>query len=414
MKKHLFVLVFITIAVFCFAQAFDDMAYSNPEYMAYFQQEMTSLIQFQFDNDINIPLFASASLKVLQYTYTEEYLDFMFADSSNWDSPFSDKPYGYNGRTNFELQFLFGAQFKTRRSWRIPVIVGFGITALQAYSEDEWQYLDENGKRVFDVVTDYKEPLWVEDYQINGLVASGFYIDTDILKGGLFFGLSDVNNNEAEFTRSFKIAFVPMVNTSSWNYTGKVLDSFIAYVGIGSAVSGLMAEDSDANSFMNSLNASLDLKFNMIYLHPLSLQTNIIYYRGSYDTAAKNDTFGLKVQWLMSDFPLGLSLEGGYRRFFYVFEPLRSEYFNTPYINGSFYFPLRPLTFGMIYQYDNVSKSKYIIALSNNFISGFFTHNPLNRFIDKNKYDDVLNASMGVRYRHGGWRAEGGKPPEYH
>jgi hypothetical protein len=73
-KKYLPVLILSAAAFPCLAQAFDDMPYSNPDRWTYFQQEMTSLMRFQVENDRNIPFFMSTSVRFSTLKYKESYI----------------------------------------------------------------------------------------------------------------------------------------------------------------------------------------------------------------------------------------------------------------------------------------------------------------------------------------------------
>jgi len=64
MKKLLLLTILVIITAVCgFAQVFDNLPYSNPDAMTYFQQEMKSLFQFMSEYNLNIPVYASWSGK---------------------------------------------------------------------------------------------------------------------------------------------------------------------------------------------------------------------------------------------------------------------------------------------------------------------------------------------------------------
>jgi hypothetical protein len=70
MKKfYIFAVVLLAAGVLGFAQAFDDLAYPNPDLTTYFQQEATSLVKFQAEHDINIPFFTSFSVREMNKNY---------------------------------------------------------------------------------------------------------------------------------------------------------------------------------------------------------------------------------------------------------------------------------------------------------------------------------------------------------
>jgi hypothetical protein len=207
----------------------------------------------------------------------------------------------------------------------------------------------------------------------------------------------------------FKIALVPLVNTSDWKYVGRALNSIFGYLGTGDVVIGAGDEENSAiSTFSNILNAALDLKFNRFDLGSLGLTAQTIYARGNFDAAAKTNTFGMKINGLFFNFPFGFTLEGGYKHFYYIAKNFEEDYNNTGYFNGSIYFPFKHLTLGLIYKYDGINNSMLTFALSTNFLSGFFGLGFFDKNrIDKNKYiDDSLNFSAGARFRWGGWKVE--------
>jgi hypothetical protein len=188
---------------------------------------------------------------------------------------------------------------------------------------------------------------------------------------------------------------------------GEVLNKILGYLGTGEAVL-LAAEDegdSRISAFAAVLNAGLDFTFNRMHFGPLSLDAQTIYTRGSYDAAAKSDTYGLKVTGLFPGKPFGFSLEGGYKHFFAFHQWFEKDYPGTGYFNGSIFFPLKHITLGMIYRYDNIYKSKFTLAVSTNFLSGFYTFNPVEQYMDKDKFSGGPSFDMGARFRWGGWNA---------
>jgi len=217
---------------------------------------------------------------------------------------------------------------------------------------------------------------------------------------GMFLGdgnegleFENYNSNEG-----FKLAIVPLVNTSEWKYIGKALDYILGYFGLGDALMNFAETDEDSKSAAaaSAINAALDFSFNRIHWGNFSLDIEAMYNRGNFDSAAKADTFGAKLTGQFAKFPFGFSLEGGYKHFASFASPV--EYFapgypgGTGYFNGSIYFPLKHITLGVLYQYDSVYQSVFGIALSSNTVSGFYK-------LSNSGFDD------GLRFRWNGWKA---------
>jgi hypothetical protein len=409
MKKYIFVLILSITAFLGFAQVFDDLPYSNPSSMTYFQQEMTSLMRFQAGNDINIPVFVSYSSKNSRKQYISDYLKSLYSDYPEFfERMYSDGTYGEGV---FDFNLMGGVQIKINKAVYIPLFFNMGSSGYDRLIE-EYEYVYEG--------IEYKMPLSYEGpSNIDFFFGGGVFINTDIVKGGIYMGwnyvpvssgdriflpIGDMEISSGGEISGFKIALVPLVNTSGWKYVGKVLDNILGYLGIGNTV--ILADDegdSKIATFANSLNSALDFTFNRIDFGYFGLTAQTIYTRGNYDAAAKTDTFGLKLNGLFSNFPFGFTLEGGYKHFYYVAKYFEEDYPDTGYFNASIYFPFKHITFGLIYNYDSVKNSMITIALSTNFLSGFFGLSSVKDY-DKDKYKSDRGTEYGARFRWGGWK----------
>jgi hypothetical protein len=405
MKKFIIVLFLFLTAVFCFAQVFDDLPFPSPDATTWIQQEMSSLIRFQFENDINVPFFATFSGRNNTLFYKSEYAEYVnsFGDELIFDRVVA---------ADVEVGILLGGQIKVNSSFYIPIFFSASIVEYQTMIDGEW------------LVNDYGK-----GYQVNinpymlirsgggAFLGSGLNINTDKLKGGIYLGygnffntdLSEKSYSDEDDNAGIKIAIVPLVDTSSMAYIGKALSSVMGYLGMGDAVMGAEKETggSEINAFMKTINAGLDLTFNKFDFGPLSLKANAIYLRGNYNLVAKADTYGLKLQGRLSNFPFGFSVEGGLKHFFSVSPYLGPYYPDTGYVNASIFFPLKYFTIGTIYQYDIIYESKFIFAVSTNFLSGYYAYNPRTNY-NKDQFDGAeTTLNFGARFRWGGWNAKG-------
>ena len=395
-KKYFIALTFFANVALCFPQTYSDLPYSNPDMMTYLKQELTSLMRFEFENDIRIPFFSSFSVRFANWLYKPEYLFSLY--------PYAGLVYDeFNEKNNFEISSISGFQIKVNNMFSIPV---FGMLQRTEYST----YLDE------------KEPRLIFNANASIYLASGLQINTDIVKGGIYLGVL-VNSHEylkneklsmlTTFTeRDFdvtvkpKFAFAPLVNTSRWALVGKVLNNISGFIGTGDNIVYYQEDDKNAlaSAFFDALNLGLNLTVNKLHLSPLSLQANAVYSKSNYDSVAKDSMYGLNVQGQFNSFPLGFSLEGGYRRFFSIAKYFEPEYPGTGYFIGNIYIPLKFVTFVAMYQYDNIIKSSFAFAVSTNFLSAFYTFRPVRQFMDTKKFSDGIGLDFGIRYRHGGWR----------
>jgi hypothetical protein len=407
MKKILPLAVLVIITnVSAFAQAFDDLPYSNPDAMAYFQQEMKSLFQFMAGNKLNIPFYVSFSGKFTNMTYTSlSTFDFYANDPDR----FLDTSYGtakvykldVANRNVMDFNVLTGGNIRINRMFSIPLFGTFGYASCGDLAEFEVTY---NGNKM-DVQGYLKEEI-MEFY-----FGTGLFMNADTVKGGVLLGAQQkIHSIKFDYSDdldrenkplSFRVELVPLINTSQWKAVGKMLNSILGYLGFGAVINYQEEENSIYKTAATALNAGLDLTFNKITFGPFDLNLQAVYNRGSYDAAAKANTYGMRAHGVFS-FPLGFGIEGGYKQFYYIFEPFVPYYNNTPYVNASIFFPMKDVTFGVTYSYDGIYKHAYGIAMTLNFLSGFFTANPS---VPDDRFKSSFAGSFGARYRHGGWEA---------
>jgi hypothetical protein len=408
MKKHILALIFIVTAIHGFADGFDDMAYSNPDFMTYFQQEMSSLMKFQFENDINIPFFLSASTRNATLTYKSAYLNSLYPDgvpNAEANSVSGD----------FDMDGIIGFQIRLNRALYLTFLGGASRARFDSYIDGEWTYQSGviNGE-----IKSMKAPVAMSGERVAFFAGGGLSLNTGILKGGMYLGWglnaegggdnNDPNNNIDNQSHGLRIAVVPLVDTSGMKYIGMALNYLLGFLDMGDALMMATEDKGDAkiDAFVNTFNAGLDFAFNRIHFDAITLQPRAIYARSSFDTAARANTYGLNVQGRLARFPLGFTLEGGYKQFYALPQYYERLYGNgTGYFNGSVYFPFKKITLGVVYGYDKIYHSKITFALSTNFLSGFFTSNPISPE-DKDTYFSGDGFEVGARYRHGGWNVK--------
>jgi hypothetical protein len=401
-----------------FAQAFDDLPYPNPDRPTYFQQEMTSLMRFQAANDINVPFFASFSLRGRGSDYSDDYLksimDINNLNTNNYLSPSvvndwleSNRDLNEYSEGVSDMQFLLGGQIRINNHFYIPLFFSYGqwevkkIIGIGRTESDLIYYDDGYHGYAYNHDLYYKNPLMVQEGNHSMFAGSGLFINTKRIQGGIYMGATSL---ESEEKFGFQIALIPLVKTSDWETIGWLLDNILGYLGMGDAVMSTVEEEGDSkiSELVNRLNLGLELAFTRAHWGPFTLNAQAIYNRGNYDAAAKNDTYGAKVIGLFSHFPFGFTLEGGYKHFFAISQLFADDYKDTGYFSGSIFFPFKRITFGVLCQYDNVMKSQFGVAITTNFLSGFSFLKP--RGAD-DKYKKTLDVGGGVRFRWGGWKA---------
>jgi hypothetical protein len=406
MRNHFFwIVIFYLFPVICFAQAFDNLPYSNPDRWTFFQQEMKSHMRFQAENDIDVILFMGASVRFFRLKYQEDYLEQLYGRSVSENRL----------RGNEDVNYLFGFQARLSNSLYMPLIWHYGNGKSYSLLEEyEYEYFGFNRKG----------PVYIEESVGGSFFATGLVLDTDIIKNGFYLGWAtfekdytkmeyNISNPDIAAPRSgFRAAIVPLVNTYGLSYVGKVLNNVLGYIGIGDPVKSFAhtVDNYIINDFANSLNTSLDFTFNKINFNFLTLEPQLMYTRGSYDVVAKNDVYGLKLQGLFSNSGFGFTLEGGYKHFFSVAKLFSSDYNDTGYFNGSIFYRVKWATSGIIYYYDNiVSRLSFVISfavsappLLSILDSAFFwSFNKIERDYDREKMDLGAFFDLGIRFRYG-------------
>jgi hypothetical protein len=446
MKQYIVIAFLFVTALHGFTQtfdAFDDMPYSNPNPMTYFQQEMKSLIRFQTNNNINVPVFASFSGRFANFVYSSNYINNLYSDILFVRDTYSKYYHQYSSNAtendNYEIEFLGGVQFRPHQSVYIPLFFSYSDVSYKSLLDNVWVYPFEGMETLPQGATGNERvpDSWsrkIQEYYFGG----GAVFNFDKFKGGIYLGYAFGKNQTGKLkseadtlvesgelddkyyaianVQEFRIALVPLIPTSKWKYIGYVLNYILGYLDTGDAITVYNSEDEDkgdstANAVADAINLGFNFAFNKFHLGHLSLDAQAVYQRASYDVAAKNDMYGLKVLGQLSNFPFGFTLEGGYRHFFGYPSLLEKNYPDTGYFNASIFFPFKHLTAGLIYRYDGIYKSKITFAISTNFLSGLFTINPIEQYVDKSKLANnwSLSTDFGTRFRWNGWKV---KPKE--
>jgi hypothetical protein len=412
-KNIMFCSLFFVICFFANAQIFNDLPFPNPDFMTYFQQETSSLMKFQAANNINVPFFVSVSWRQAWWSGT-----YPLGNVSNFFDGEMDLR-----RADAIIDILTGFQIKVADWLYIPVLAGIGSGMTSGDADEMWWKNELLPNGLHDV-----SPTVIGNESRFGLFAgSGVFINTKIIKGSIYAGwgrsgydmelyYGDEGGTPSqeihEPQQGFKIALIPVVPTSEWAYIGKALNNIFGYIGIGNNVVYSPEQekpDSQTAAFMNAINTALDFAFNRIHFDAMTLDSRVFFTRNNYDAAAKNETYGLEIQGMFTQFPFGFSLEGGWMNFSSVSKYFISEYPDTSgYFKGTVFFPFKKVTFGVMYEYDTVMQSRISLALSTNFLATLLSYNGVNK--TKEAYGQPLtmeghNFTLAGRYRHGGWKA---------
>jgi hypothetical protein len=242
MKKYLLFIYFTITISFVHAQFFDDLPFPRPDSMTYFQQEMTSLMRFQIEHNVDIPFFISISQLSSGFYYNENEIKSFIP---NFTRPFLNK--AADG-SNFLANSLPGFQFKINSTFSIPVFLFLGQSNFIDYC-DEGAWVDNEYRMTY---------LFYDSLLL--FLGSGLVINTDIFKGGIYAGVDysyegfsrraagvtsvggdNIIEEKGSFMSDyiplkFKIAFLLVINTSTWQYVGKVLNYFMGFIGLGETV----------------------------------------------------------------------------------------------------------------------------------------------------------------------------------
>ena len=118
---------------------------------------------------------------------------------------------------------------------------------------------------------------------------SGLFFNTDMFKGSVYVGalknsyeVENITGRHSDVDDEFKftIAFLPILNTSNWDYVGKAINYIMGFIGVGDVVYNFEEKGvSKFDTFMGSLNLLLNFTFNKLHFDFITLDTNVYYNR---------------------------------------------------------------------------------------------------------------------------------------
>jgi hypothetical protein len=407
MKRYVLITAFAACATVLPAQSNDGGPALNPDLMTYFQEEMTSFMRYQSRLEYNTPFYLSGRFRAVAMG-NEEY----GAVDSDWDRGARES--AANGNANL----LIGAQIKINDLFYIPVFAALAGTV--------WMGEPDAGTLNIENVQQYAHAR-ISEYNDSWLFGSGLFFNGETLKGGVFAGynvkhridqvewtsgwLSIIQSRKEDVhTDSFKIALLPILDTSKWRYVGQALDSVLGYIGTGDIIDIYAGEEKNntADSIVSALNYGLNLGFKNFEFNKVSLGLECLYRRDNYDIIAKNDTYGavLTFRTVFNSFAFALTPELGFKRFYSVSEYFASKYPDTAYCNIGLSFFFNKFSLKLFYRYDKIVLSNFGIifnvkeALSLLFDIG--AHAKEYTAETGKVVESAATLGAGIRYRYGG------------
>jgi hypothetical protein len=382
----------------------------NPDIMTYFQEEMTSFMRYQSVREYNTPVYLSARIQHVEMDIQKNGL---LADGGG--------SYYYD---NNNSNYLIGGQIKINDLFYLPLFTAYAKTFMEGEPDEGTMII--NNLPLFNA--------WAKEINESWLFGSGLFFNGETLKGGLFAGynlkhrLIDYSGEyhhesewwaksyyqkEDDYTHSFKIALLPLLDTSNWRYVGKLLESVLGYAGMGDLVGIYAGEEKNTgtDSIARAMNFGLGLVFKKLRLNHMTLGPEFIYRRDNYDVAAKNDTYGavLELKSAFGLFNFTLAPEAGYKHFYSVSKYFTSRYSDIPYFNINFtlsYAKFDKLSLKVFYQYDKISEGGFgVIFDFNEALSVLVSGRGTVKKYKTEKLDVEENTSIintGIRYRYGG------------
>ena len=406
-KRYFLLAAFAVSVAFLPAQSIDTPAL-NPDIMTYFQEEMTSLIRYQFKKEYNESFFLSFRYVATNLTLSKTENGHLADESSEVVE-------------NSIVNGFVGTQIKINDALYIPLFAAMAYTRIDGTPEEGTLFIDN-------------PPMsnsFIDDITGNYLMGSGLYFNIPAIKGGIFAAYN-LKNSESDYTghyrhsgdlrdtsysfnsentdHSFKLAILPVVDTSSWRYVGKVLNHIVAFAGMGDAVAvftGAETEkDTTIETVVNSLNYALDMGFKTLQLGETPLGIRCFYRRDFYDNAAKNDVYGAAVKSRLFSF-LNFSAEFGYRHFYSVSKFYRSRYPDVGFFDiGCSFSVNKMIRLSASLQYDGI-RGVYITTAINvtEAFAAMLSGGGVGRNYKSGKLDieeTGYNLGLGLRYRHSG------------
>ncbi|MDR0759614.1 MAG: hypothetical protein LBF74_05820 [Treponema sp.] len=168
MKGYFLFLIFFTVGVFGFAQIQDEWLIPNPDYMGFFQDEMTSLARFQ---------------EIRRKAGKEPVIPLYLVMNNRWQS--IDDYSTTGGYDSTVGNIMANVQIKIDNSFYVPI---FGTLVVRGRSGKT-----DSEKLKTTVLTSTGRPFdeySVNDTQIAIFAGSGLVFNTDLLRGGFLRGIA--------------------------------------------------------------------------------------------------------------------------------------------------------------------------------------------------------------------------------
>ncbi|MDR0442488.1 MAG: hypothetical protein LBH44_03680 [Treponema sp.] len=412
MKKFILLALLFTVFSGLSAQQMVKGPAINSDVMGYFQDEMTSLVQFQKsaswkddDEELGIsPFIISYRYRGISLIDTKELNE----RSLDYDRTASNSI--HNG--------LIGMQFKITDNLYLPLFACFSNFSFGGMYDDETLYFEDNP--IYTTIFADGLTHSVESYFFaSGIVLNytdfylgvfaGYYLETykTEIKGEYrpigtvkWYDMKDFHFENEGTNHSFRIALVPDIKTSDWKYIGNVLNKVFGYIGIGNNVDVYAGEEKNSfEDISGLLNFGLNLFFNRIEIGEFYINPNLYYTRNSYDSLAKNEDFGLSLAlpfvYGIWDSEGALFVNFGYRNFYSVSPYFVSHYSSNLFIDIGLSFKRR---WYLCYSYDDVRHNQLSILFDVRDVFTALGEVGLN--IYKEVYEKkALSYGAGARYR---------------
>jgi hypothetical protein len=423
-KYILLISVFLFCSFYLSAQHSSKGPALNPDLMSYFQDEITSLLQFQKYREDFSPFFFS-------YRQQSTYLELM----GNYEYD------GYNDVHNSIKNIFAGFQIKINESIYIPFFYATSIVDIYGWPDDDTDINEEiaviRNEISWKEFTSFSPDMEFSNNYTNSFIGSGIVYDSDIINIGAFLGYYFGNyetvfsiyyrgypndwyqshgHNIAGFypmdnsgkNNKFRLAIIPNVNTSGFKYIGYILNNILGYIGLGETVDiyTIKEEKSEYSDIVNLLNLGLNFTFNKINFGPVSINSQFFSKRMNYDAVAKNDIFGLSLT--TSFWRIKIPIDFGYRKFYSTSKYFVSQYPNTWFIDAGISFSIKSSILQLSWQYDNIRDLQFKITFDIKEAFTLFFSNGRNdgKTIKENEMGESLQWKRsrfhdeGIRYRY--------------
>jgi hypothetical protein len=412
MKKRIVVIVFLVTSFSCLLQAQQIIKgpVLNPDLMTYFQNEMTSLMNFQ-NSIIEDEWGYEKKMEISPFYISGRYQSTTIEEDQAGLAVYTNDTYS----TNYIGNGLIGVQLKIGEHFYIPFVAGTANYFWEGTPDDESLFVENNPVYYGWVNQDVSSYFLGSGLGFNSKTFSlaafaGYYIKKYHRSyRGMYLPIATLDGITMDIKdegtdHSLKILLVPDINTSGFKYIGNILNNIIGHIGMGDTVEIYTGETekSPYENIAGLLNYGLNFAFHKFNFTYFTIEPQFYYDKSNYDALAREEVFGLSISSIFWKF--NLVLDSGYINFYSVSPYFLSRYPNTGFLNIGLSYQFTRSSLNFYYLYDDVRKHHIALTYDINGVFSLLGNSGSNEKKWSTERVDVTETRKhgggGLRYRY--------------